>query len=104
MDIKDLWTKNSKIDLQGYENKYKESIDNNENFWKEEGKRIDWVKEYSKIKDVTYSKNKVDIKRYYDGNLNVSYNCIDRHVKKNPDRIAIIWEGDNPDDVKKISY
>jgi len=104
MDIKDLWIKNSKIDLQGYENKYKESIDNNENFWKEEGKRIDWVKEYSKIKDVTYSKNKVDIKWYYDGYLNVSYNCIDRHVKKNPDRIAIIWEGDNPDDVKKISY
>jgi acetyl-CoA synthetase len=53
---------------------------NNEAFWAEEGKRIDWIKLYSKIKDVTYGKNKVDIKWFYDGTLNVSYNCIDRHL------------------------
>ena len=51
-------------------------------------------------KNVKYSKNDVDIKWYYDGSLNVSYNCIDRHAKNDPDRIAIIWEGDDPNNVK----
>ena len=74
------------------------------NFWREEGKRIDWVNNYTKIKDVKYSKNDVGIKWYYDGSLNVSYNCIDRHAKNDPDKIAIIWEGDDPNDVKKITY
>ena len=104
MKIKENWIKQAKVDLQTYEDKYKNSIENNDNFWEEEGKRIDWVNNYSKIKDVKYSKNEVDIKWYYDGSLNVSYNCIDRHAKNNPDKIAIIWEGDDPEDVKKISY
>ena len=104
MEIKKTWILDAKVDTSTYEAQYIDSIENNNNFWKKEGKRIDWVKDYSKIKDVTYSKNKVDIKWYYDGSLNVSYNCIDRHAKENPDRIAIIWEGDNPNDVKKISY
>ena len=104
MEIKDTWIKEAKVDAQTYETKYKNSIENNDSFWKEEGKRIDWIKDYSKIKNVKYSKNEVDIKWYYDGSLNVSYNCIDRHAKNNPDRIAIIWEGDDPNDVKKISY
>ncbi len=104
MEIKDAWIKNAKVNSFEYEEKYKKSIDESEIFWKEEGKRIDWVKNYSKIKDVTYSKNKVDIKWYFDGSLNVSYNCIDRHAKNSPDKIAIIWEGDDPNDVKKITY
>ena len=104
MKIKNSWIQNAKVNSTAYESKYKNSIEENDKFWKEEGKRIDWVKDYSKIKDVTYSKNKVGIKWYYDGSLNVSYNCIDRHAKENPDRIAIIWEGDNPTDIKKISY
>ena len=104
MDIKKSWIENSKVDNKTYESKYKNSIENNDIFWGEEGKRISWVKEYSKIKDVKYSKSHVDIKWYYDGSLNVSYNCIDRHAKDNPEKIAIIWEGDNPNDVQKISY
>ena len=104
MDIKDEWIKNAKVDSKGYEDKYKESINNNDNFWREEGKRLDWVDNYTKIKKVNYSKNEVDIKWYYDGSLNVSYNCIDRHAKNNPDGIAIIWEGDDPSNVKKITY
>ena len=104
MDIKETWIKEAKVNSQAYENKYKNSIEDNDNFWREEGKRIDWIKNYSKIKDIKYSKKKVDIKWYYDGTLNVSYNCIDRHAKKNPDKIAIIWEGDDPSEVKKISY
>jgi len=104
MEIKDSWIKKSKVDSQTYETKYKYSLEDNDSFWKEEGKRIDWVNNYTKIKDVKYSKNNVSIKWYYDGSLNVSYNCIDRHAKDDPDRIAIIWEGDDPNDVKKISY
>ena len=104
MDIKEEWIKHAKVDSQTYEIKYIDSLENNNNFWREEGKRIDWINNYTKIKDVKYSKNDVNIKWYYDGSLNVSYNCIDRHAKNDPNRIAIIWEGDDPNDVKKISY
>ena len=104
MEIKEGWIKQAKVDSQTYEIKYKNSLESNDSFWSEEGKRIDWINNYTKIKDVKYSKNDVGIKWYYDGSLNVSYNCIDRHAKTDPDRIAIIWEGDDPNDVKKISY
>ncbi|MDC0342847.1 acetate--CoA ligase [Alphaproteobacteria bacterium] len=104
MEIKESWIKQAKVDSQTYEIKYKNSIEDNDNFWRKEGRRIDWVNNYTKIKNVKYSKNDVDIKWYYDGSLNVSYNCIDRHAKKDPDKIAIIWEGDDPNDVKKITY
>ena len=96
--------KKALIDKKGYEEKYKESIKNNETFWAKEGKRIDWIKPYSKIKDVTYSKNKVDIKWFYDGTLNVSYNCIDRHLPTRANDTAIIFEGDDPSVDKKITY
>ena len=82
MEIKESWIKQAKVDSQTYEIKYKNSLNDNDNFWREEGKRIDWVNNYTKIKNVKYSKNDVDIKWYYDGSLNVSYNCIDRHAKK----------------------
>ena len=104
MEIKKKWIEQAKVDLETYARKYKNSLEDNDNFWREEGKRLDWVKNYTKIKDVKYSKNEVGIKWYYDGSLNVSYNCIDRHAKTDPDRTAIIWEGDDPNDVKKISY
>ena len=96
--------KKALIDKKGYEEKYTESIKNNEAFWAKEGKRIDWIKPYSKIKDVTYSKNKVDIKWFYDGTLNVSYNCIDRHLPTRANDTAIIFEGDDPSIDKKITY
>ena len=102
--IKDEWLKNAKVNKEQYEKMYKESISDNENFWSEQGKRIDWFKPYNKIKDVLYSKDEVKIKWYFDGTTNVSYNCVDRHAKKTPDKTAIIWEGDDPTKVKKISY
>jgi len=98
------WSKNAYIDKRQYEKKYKLSIKDNENFWKKEGKRIDWIKPYTKIKDVKYSKNDVKIKWYYDGTLNASANCIDRHLKDKKNKTAIIWVGDNPEDAKQISY
>mgnify|MGYP001493133692 FL=1 len=102
--ISDFVNVTGKINKVEYENLYNESIKNNDAFWEAQGKRIDWVKEYKKIKKFTYSKEKVEIKWFYDGTLNVSYNCIDRHAKKSPDKIAIIWEGDDPKDVIKITY
>ena len=95
---------NAKINKSDYDNMYAESINNVHNFWSEHGKRVDWIKPYSKIKDVDYSYPNVSIKWFEDGQLNVSANCIDRHLEKRGDQTAIIWEGDNPDDSKHISY
>jgi len=103
-NIKDTWLKDAKVNKEQYEKMYRESISDNENFWSEQGKRIDWFKPYNKIKDVLYSKDEVKIKWYFDGTTNVSYNCVDRHAKNTPDKTAIIWEGDDPAKVKKISY
>ena len=83
---------------------YEESVSNNEKFWEKHGKRINWIKPYSQIKDVTYSKEKVDIKWFYDGTLNVAYNCIDRHLPKKANDTAIIFEGDDPNVSKNITY
>ena len=98
------WLKNALASKNQYQNKYNESIKNNNEFWKKEGKRISWIKPYKKIKDVKYSKSEVRIKWYEDGTLNASANCIDRHLKNKKDKTAIIWVGDNPKDIKKISY
>ena len=102
--IKDTWIKESKVNKKTYEKMYSESIKDNINFWKKQGKRLEWIKDYTKIKNIKFSKNDVNIKWFYDGSLNVSYNCIDRHVKKNPNKTAIIWESDDPRISKKISY
>ncbi len=101
---KSEWIKNAYANKSMYEKKYKESLRNNNDFWAKEGKRITWIKPYTKIKDVTYSKTDVNIKWFYDGTLNASANCIDRHLKKNKEKTAIIWVGDDPKIQKKISY
>ena len=98
------WSNNAYVNKSQYEKKYKLSIKDNESFWKKEGKRIQWIKPYTKIKDVKYSKTNVRIKWYYDGTLNASANCIDRHLKDKKDKTAIIWVGDDPEDSKQISY
>ena len=87
-----------------YEETYKFALDNPEAFWEKEGKRINWINPYTKVKDVTWSNKDVNIKWFYDGTLNASYNCIDRHLLDKSDQIAIIWEGDDPNESKKITY
>lgn len=98
------WAKNSYVNQSSYEAKYKESINNNEKFWADEGKRIHWFKPYTKVKDVIYSTKKVSVKWFYDGTTNVSYNCIDRHLPKRAKQTAIIFEGDDPKESKNITY
>jgi len=98
------WARSAYIDRKQYEKKYKLSIKDNEGFWKKEGKRIDWIKPYKKIRDVKYSKTEVKIKWFYDGTLNASANCIDRNLKDKKNKTAIIWVGDDPKDSKHITY
>ncbi len=98
------WAKEGYVNKEKYQAKYQLSINENEKFWNEEGKRINWIKPYTKIKDVKYSKSEVHIKWYYDGTLNASENCIDRHLASRGDKTAIIWEGDDPKNSKKITY
>jgi acetyl-CoA synthetase len=95
--------KNALIDNDTYLKWYKESVKNPEKFWGKHGKRIDWFKPFTKVKSTSFT-GKVPIKWFEDGLTNVSYNCIDRHLKKRGDQVAIIWEGDNPYDDKKITY
>ena len=102
--VKTDWVKKATVNKSEYEKKYRQSLKDNDGFWKKEGKRITWIKPYTKIKDVKYSKSDVKIKWFYDGTLNASANCIDRHLKKNKDKTAIIWVGDDPKVQKKISY
>jgi len=102
-DIFTSYLKNTKLNKEKYKELYKRSIDNNDDFWNEIATRITWKKKYEKIKEVNYQ-DKVSIKWYLKGELNACYNCLDRHLPKRGDKIAIIWEGDNPSESKKITY
>ncbi|TGQ76888.1 acetate--CoA ligase [Mesorhizobium sp. M8A.F.Ca.ET.207.01.1.1] len=101
--VKPAWKKNALIDNDTYLKWYADSVKNPDKFWGKHGKRIDWFKPFSKVKNTSFD-GKVSIKWFEDGQTNVSYNCIDRHLKKRGDQTAIIWEGDNPYDDKKITY
>ena len=92
------------VDEAKYHEMYAESLRDPDAFWGEHGKRIDWMRPYTKVKDTLYSKENVSIKWYEDGTLNACVNCVDRHLDARGDDIAIIWEGDEPDQDAKITY
>ena len=98
------WAERAHITDSRYKKMYKASITDNSGFWAEHGKRIDWFKPYTKVKNVSYKPGKVSIKWFEDGTTNVSYNCVDRHLAKRAKQVAIIWEGDDPTKSKKITY
>ncbi|NJM29908.1 MAG: acetate--CoA ligase [Rhizobiales bacterium] len=98
------WKKRAFVDDAGYKKMYAESVKDPVKFWAKHAKRLDWFKQPKKIKNTSYAYPNVSIKWFEDGNLNVSQNCIDRHLKKRANQTAIIWEGDNPYDDKKITY
>ncbi|WP_196138420.1 acetate--CoA ligase [Aliikangiella sp. G2MR2-5] len=87
-----------------YREMYQHSIEDNEGFWREQGSRLDWIKPFTQVKDVSYDKDDLHIRWYQDGTLNVAANCIDRHLKDKADQVAIIWEGDDPGVSKNITY
>ena len=96
--------KSALIDANGYAALYQDSIANPDQFWAEHGKRIDWIKPYSQISDVSYDAKDLHIKWYADGTLNAATNCLDRHLATRGDQTAIIWEGDEPDQHRHITY
>ena len=95
--------KSAWVDAETYETMYAESIKNPDKFWGDHGKRLDWIKPYSKVKNTTFKGN-VSIKWYEDGTLNASANCLDRHLTARGDQTAIIWEGDDPKEDAHITY
>lgn len=92
------------VDHAGYQRMYQESIENPDKFWGEQGKNLDWIKPYTKVKHTSFDPGHISIKWFEDGTLNLSANCIDRHLATKADQVAIIWEGDSPDDDKKVTY
>jgi len=98
------WQAKAWADDAKYQEMYRRSIEDPEGFWGEEGKRLDWIKPYSKVKDVSYKAEDLHIKWFYDGSLNAAANCLDRHLAKRGDQVAIIWEGDDPKEDKKLTY
>src|SRR5271154_1496420 len=98
------WIERAFINSAEYQNMYQRSIADPDGFWAEQGKRIHWFKHFSKVKNSSFDPHHVSIKWFEDGFTNAAYNCIDRHLAKRGNQTAIIWEGDDPKDSKKITY
>ena len=92
------------VTAESYTAMYGESLSDNDAFWAEHGERIDWIKPYSEISDVSYDTKDLHIRWYADGTLNAAANCLDRHIAMRGNQTAIIWEGDDPADSKHITY
>tara|TARA_A100001037_G_scaffold203575_1_gene182102 strand:- start:1477 stop:3405 length:1929 start_codon:yes stop_codon:yes gene_type:complete len=102
IDIKDEFKQNAYINTEKYEEMYNESIQNPEKFWSEQAENIDWYKKWDNV--MNYDFNTADIKWYEGGKLNVTYNCIDRHLESRGDQTAIVWESDDPNSEKSYTY
>ena len=96
--------KTAHIDKETYQKMYQESVKNPEVFWGEHGKNVDWITPYTKVKNTSFEADQLGIKWFEDGSLNVSVNCIDRHLKTKGSQVALIWEGDDPDAQKTLTY
>ena len=101
--VSDEWAKRAWVDAPTYKAMYDCSINDPEGFWGEHGKRVDWIRPFTRVKDTSYTGD-VHIRWFADGTLNAAYNCIDRHLAKRADQTAIIWEGDDPKDSRHITY
>ena len=102
--VNKTWSENSHINRKTYDDLYAESIDSPETFWRKHGQRIDWIKPYTKVKNTSYKKNNISIQWFEDGTLNISANCIDRHLKHNSQKKAIIWESDDGEVTRIYTY
>jgi acetyl-CoA synthetase len=103
-DVPADWRKRAYVDDAKYEEMYARSVKDPNGFWGEQAKRIDWIRPFSKVKNTSYDPSNVSIKWFEDGTLNVCHNCVDRHLAKRGDQTAILWEGDDPKDDKKLTY
>jgi acetyl-CoA synthetase len=98
------WAAKAHMDAAGYEAAVKRVEDDPKGFWTDVGNRLDWIKPFTEVKDTSYDLKDFHIRWYADGVLNVSANCLDRHLPKRANEIAFIWEGDDPSESKKITY
>ncbi|MFV1920138.1 acetate--CoA ligase [Sphingomonas sp. MJ1 (PH-R8)] len=98
------WAEKALIDQDRYAAMYEEAATDPDMFWAREAERLDWVRFPKRIKDTSFEEADFHIRWYEDGILNVAENCVDRHAAKDPDRIAILWEGDTPGEERTISY
>lgn len=95
---------NKSIDISQYKKLYNQSINNSAEFWAQQAKNIEWISPFTKVKNTTFESTKVSIRWFEDGTLNLSYNCLDRHLNKYGNQIAIIWEGDDGNQSYSITY
>ena len=102
--VQEATRKRALIKEDDYHKMYAASVEDNEGFWAKQAMRIDWFKPFTEIKDVSYAADDVHIKWFADGTLNACYNCVDRHLPEKKDDVAIIWEGDDPNNDDKITY
>ncbi|MFQ1965315.1 acetate--CoA ligase [Aeromonas veronii] len=102
--VKPHISSNALLDKGDYAAMYQASVEDPDTFWGEQGKILDWMKPYTKVKNTSYDPGYVSIKWFEDGQLNVSANCLDRHLAERGDKVAIIWEGDNPAEDRKLTY
>jgi acetyl-CoA synthetase len=98
------WAENAWADSARYEAMYRHSVEDPEGFWREQGQRLDWIKPYSHVKDVSFASRDLHIRWFYDGTLNACSNCLDRHLATRGDQAAIIWEGDDPAVQRTLTY
>ena len=103
-DVPADWFKRACVDDAKYREMYARSVSDPNGFWAEQANRIDWMKPFHKVENVSFAPGNISIKWFEDGVLNVAWNCIDRHLDKRGDQVAIIWEGDDPNTDKKITY
>jgi acetyl-CoA synthetase len=102
-DVPAGWAKSAWVDKAAYQRMYAQSLADPATFWGEQAKRLDWIKPFKTVRDVSFTGD-VHIRWFADGTLNASYNCIDRHLAKRANQTAIIWEGDDPKEHKHITY
>ncbi len=98
------WASRAWIDDAKYKALYERSVSDPQGFWAENSRRLDWIKAPTKIKNTNFGPGEVSIKWFEDGTLNLSVNCIDRHLATRGDQVAIIWEGDDPTEDEAITY
>ena len=98
------WAERAYVNAASYKALYKRSVSDPAGFWGEAAKRLEWMRPFTKVKNTSFKLGAVDIRWFEDGKLNVSANCVDRHLANRGDQVAIIWEGDDPHESEKITY
>jgi acetyl-CoA synthetase len=98
------WAERAYVDAVGYAEKYRRSLEEPEAFWREETARLDWIRPWSKLSNWSFDEADFGIEWFSDGTLNVSTNCLDRHLAEHGDTVAIIWEGDDPAQQRKLTF